>query len=194
MTHVLYVIFFWEFIGCVALFLSTTYFPTFLPCHIAHLIDIKLPQASAALFFWKIDSSNLQFATKDLPRIFFSFFLSGKKGLDMKFHTLKRLKKLEHEFFRAFQSVGQVHAEDADKGINGEIYFSLKDPNSPLAVDPVTGVISLTRPLSYAKNPRHTINVVAQDRGAKSRFAMRAPDTAKVQLSVRQVISVSKSD
>ena len=62
------------------------------------------------------------------------------------------------------------------------------DPNSPFAVDPVTGVISLTRPLSYAKNSRHTINVVAQDRGAKSRFAMRAPDTAKVQLSVRQVI------
>ena len=86
--------------------------------------------------------------------------------------------------------MGQVQAEDADSGINGEIYFSLVDPNSPFAVDPVTGVISLTRPLSYAKNPRHTINVVAQDRGAKSRFAMRAPDTAKVQLSVRQVISV----
>ena len=28
---------------------------------------------------------------------------------------------------------------------------------------------------------------MAQDRGAKSRFATRAPDTAKVQLSVRQV-------
>ncbi len=108
----------------------------------------------------------------------------------MKFQTPKRFKKLEHVFFLALQSVGQVQAEDADSGINGEIYFSLKDPNSPFAVDPVTGVISLIRPLSYAKNPRHTINVVAQDRGAKSRFAMRAPDTAIVQLSVRQVISV----
>lgn len=108
----------------------------------------------------------------------------------MKFQTPKRFKKLEHVFFLALQSVGQVQAEDADSGINGEIYFSLKDPNSPFAVDPVTGVISLIRPLSYAKNPRHTIDVVAQDRGAKSRFAMRAPDTAKVQLSVRQVISV----
>ena len=34
--------------------------------------------ASAALFFWKIDSSNLQFATKDLPRIF--FLSKWKKG------------------------------------------------------------------------------------------------------------------
>ena len=120
------------------------------------------------------------------------FFLSGKKGLEMKFQPPRCLRGffLENFSFCTFQSVGQVQAEDADSGINGEIYFSLVDPNSPFAVDPVTGVISLTRPLSYAKNPRHTINVVAQDRGAKSRFAMRAPDTAKVQLSVRQVISV----
>ena len=83
--------------------------------------------------------------------------------------------------------MGQVQAEDADNGINGEIYFSLVDPKSAFAVDPVTGILSLTRPLSHAKSPRHQITVVAQDRGAKSRFAMRAPDTAKVQLSVRQV-------
>ena len=85
------------------------------------------------------------------------------------------------------QSVGQVHADDADEGINGDIYYSLMDPKSSFAVDPVTGVISLTRPLSYQKKPRHEINVVAQDRGAKSRFATRAPDTATVHLSVRQV-------
>ena len=86
-----------------------------------------------------------------------------------------------------FQSVGQVHSEDADEGINGDIYYSLMDPKSSFAVDPVTGVISLTRPLSYQKKPRHEISVVAQDRGAKSRFATRAPDTATVHLSVRQV-------
>ena len=86
-----------------------------------------------------------------------------------------------------FQSVGQVHSEDADEGINGDIYYSLMDPKSSFAVHPVTGVISLTRPLSYQKKPRHEISVVAQDRGAKSRFATRAPDTATVHLSVRQV-------
>lgn len=86
-----------------------------------------------------------------------------------------------------FQSVGQVHAEDADSGINGEIYFSLTEPKSSFAVDPVTGVISLTRPLSFHKKAKHDIIVVAQDRGAKSRFATRAPDTATITLSVRQV-------
>ena len=90
-------------------------------------------------------------------------------------------------FCLCFQSVGQVHSEDADEGINGDIYYSLMDPKSSFAVDPVTGVISLTRPLSYQKKPRHEISVVAQDRGAKSRFATRAPDTATVHLSVRQV-------
>ena len=83
--------------------------------------------------------------------------------------------------------MGQVHAEDADDGINGEIYYSSSDPKSSFAVDPVTGVISLTRPLSYQKKPQHEITIMAQDRGAKSRFATRAPDTAKVHLSVRQV-------
>lgn len=83
--------------------------------------------------------------------------------------------------------MGQVHADDADEGINGEIYFSLMDPKSSFAVHPVTGVVSLTRPLSYQKKPRHEITVVAQDRGAKSRFATRAPDTATLHLSVRQV-------
>ena len=78
-------------------------------------------------------------------------------------------------------------AEDADDGINGEIYYSLIDPKSSFAVDPVTGVIFLTRPLSHHKQPQHEIAIMAQDRGAKSRFATRAPDTAKVQLSVRQV-------
>lgn len=95
-----------------------------------------------------------------------------------------------YNFGAHFQSVGQVHADDADDGINGEIYFSLMDPKSSFAVDPVTGVISLTRPLSYQKKPRHEITVVAQDRGAKSRFATRAPDTATVHLSVRQVRAI----
>ena len=117
--------------------------------------------------------------------------------------------------FLFLQSVGQVHAEDADEGINGEIYYSLMNPKSSFAVDPVTGVITLARPLSYHKKAQHEVTIMAQvrkcqwlyfwhlmtrmtlmilmfffslqDRGAKSRFATRAPDTAKVHLSVRQV-------
>ena len=89
---------------------------------------------------------------------------------------------------------GTVRAEDADSGINGEIYFSLidngdgdADGGKLFSVDPVTGGISLTRPLSFREKPRHELVVVAQDRGAKSKFATRAPDTATVHVSVVQV-------
>ena len=62
------------------------------------------------------------------------------------------------------QGVGQVHAEDADKGINGEIYYSLMNPKSSFAVDPVTGVITLARPLSYHKKAQHEVTIMAQVR------------------------------
>ena len=64
--------------------------------------------------------------------------------------------------FLFLQSVGQVHAEDADEGINGEIYYSLMNPKSSFAVDPVTGVITLARPLSYHKKAQHEITIMAQ--------------------------------
>lgn len=85
---------------------------------------------------------------------------------------------------------GSVRAEDADSGINGEIYYSLVDNEGSekmFAVDPVTGGISVTRPLSFRDKPRHELTVIAQDRGAKSRFATRAPDTATVHIAVTQV-------
>jgi protocadherin Fat 1/2/3 len=42
-----------------------------------------------------------------------------------------------------------VKAEDADSGINGEIYYSIAEETDQFAVHPVSGVISLTRPLVY---------------------------------------------
>lgn len=91
---------------------------------------------------------------------------------------------------------GTVKAEDADSGINGEIYYSLVDNEGDeklFSVDPVTGGISLTRPLSFRDKARHELTVIAQDRGAKSRFATRAPDTATVHISVTQVRSFFRS-
>lgn len=85
---------------------------------------------------------------------------------------------------------GQVKAEDADSGINGEIYYSIMDSGDDekiFAVDPITGGLSVTRPLSFYSAPKHELSIVAQDRGAKSRFATRAPDTATVYVSVTQV-------
>jgi len=91
------------------------------------------------------------------------------------------------------QSVGRVSATDADEGVNGEIYYSLidvddeEDPQRSFAVDPVTGVVFVTRPLSYRQAPRFTLTVAAQDRGPKPAYAVRQADTATVDIRVRQV-------
>lgn len=85
------------------------------------------------------------------------------------------------------RSIGRVQAEDADSGINGEIYYSLMSESKMFAVDPVSGELSLTRPLDYKAGPRHQLTVAAQDRGAKPTYAVRQADTASVTVNVVQV-------
>ena len=87
-------------------------------------------------------------------------------------------------------SVGRVRAEDADEGVNGEIYYSMagQDSDPPhFAVDPVSGEVLLTRPLSFRDKSTYELTVVAQDRGPKPTYAMRQADTAKVHIKVVQV-------
>lgn len=85
------------------------------------------------------------------------------------------------------RSVGRVRAEDADEGVNGDIYYSLLEPSKEFAVDPLTGVLSLTRQLDFRKRSRYSLTVVARDRGPKSKFASRQADTAQVFIQVKQV-------
>ena len=87
------------------------------------------------------------------------------------------------------RSIGRVQAEDADSGINGEIYYSLMSDSKMFAVDPVSGELSLTRPLDYKSRTRHQLTVAAQDRGAKPTYAVRQADTASVTINVVQVRS-----
>lgn len=84
-------------------------------------------------------------------------------------------------------SIGRVKAEDADEGINGEIYYSLKSPNDFFAVDPFTGIVSLTRPVRKKENESFRLAVIAQDRGAKPVYAVRRADTARVDIKVVEV-------
>ena len=89
--------------------------------------------------------------------------------------------------------IGRVNADDADSGINGEIYYSIlrerptEDPDT-FAVDPVSGILSLTRPLSFKDKPTHELTLLAQDRGPKaSYYSNRQADTAVVKVNVKQV-------
>ncbi|XP_011694222.1 PREDICTED: fat-like cadherin-related tumor suppressor homolog [Wasmannia auropunctata] len=86
------------------------------------------------------------------------------------------------------RSILRVIAEDADLGRNGEIYYSFAEETDQFAVHPVSGVITLTRPLRYSERAIHELVVVAKDRGAlfRSAGASRA-STARVTIRVRQV-------
>lgn len=95
------------------------------------------------------------------------------------------------------KSILQVHAEDADLGINGEIYYSFYDKHlyehlteetssdgggggrtatnddlysdlDQFAIHPISGVITLTRPLNFIDRPFYELVVIATDRGVHS--------------------------
>ncbi|XP_026296983.1 fat-like cadherin-related tumor suppressor homolog isoform X4 [Apis mellifera] len=84
------------------------------------------------------------------------------------------------------RSILRVIAEDADLGRNGEIYYSFAEETDQFAVHPVSGIITLTRPLRYTERAIHELVVLAKDRGALFRGSSRA-STAKVTIKVRQV-------
>nr|XP_022919754.1 fat-like cadherin-related tumor suppressor homolog isoform X3 [Onthophagus taurus] len=83
------------------------------------------------------------------------------------------------------QSILKVVAEDADLGRNGEIYYSFLEDTDQFAIHPITGVISLSRPLRYNEGLFHDLTVQAQDRGAIHRTS--ALSRAKVKVTVKQV-------
>ncbi|KAM0734385.1 Fat-like cadherin-related tumor suppressor-like protein [Formica fusca] len=86
------------------------------------------------------------------------------------------------------RSILRVIAEDADLGRNGEIYYSFAEETDQFAVHPVSGVITLTRPLRYAERAIHELVVVAKDRGALFRsVGTSRASTARVTIRVRQV-------
>lgn len=86
------------------------------------------------------------------------------------------------------KSIIQVVAEDADLGINGEIYYSFLEPTDYFAVHPSSGVISLTRPLKFTDRSIHELVVVATDRGSgTSQQRLSQASKARVHVKVKQV-------
>ncbi|XP_015586979.1 fat-like cadherin-related tumor suppressor homolog isoform X2 [Cephus cinctus] len=86
------------------------------------------------------------------------------------------------------RSILKVMAEDADLGRNGEIYYSFAEETEQFSVHPVSGVITLTRPLRYSERAIHELVVLAKDRGALFRnVGSSRASTARVTIKVRQV-------
>lgn len=80
-----------------------------------------------------------------------------------------------------------MKADDADVGVNGEVYYSLADASDQFAVHPLTGVVSLTRPLVFADQPFHELVVLANDRGPQLGAAVVAASRARVRIHVTRV-------
>lgn len=78
-------------------------------------------------------------------------------------------------------SILKVNAEDADLGINGELYYYFKDKTEQFSIHPTTGVVILTRSLRYAEQSLHKLVVVAKDRGGGK------PSYGNVTFHVKQV-------
>ncbi|XP_055371961.1 fat-like cadherin-related tumor suppressor homolog [Condylostylus longicornis] len=85
------------------------------------------------------------------------------------------------------KSILKVMAEDADLGINGEIYYSFLDDNDYFAIHPTSGVISLTRNLKYVEKSLHELTVLATDRGTGANHRLNQASKAKVTIKVEPV-------
>lgn len=82
-------------------------------------------------------------------------------------------------------SVVRIHADDADLGRGGEVYYRFREPDSDFVIHPVTGVVTLTRPLRYSDKRSYDITVLAQDRGDS--LHRNPPSAAKLVINVIQV-------
>lgn len=86
-----------------------------------------------------------------------------------------------------YQSIVQVMAEDADLGINGEIYYSFLEYTDWFSVNPTSGVITSTRPLKYMERSMHELIVIATDRGGSQTNRLSQPSKAKVKIRIKPV-------
>ncbi|XP_043247503.1 fat-like cadherin-related tumor suppressor homolog, partial [Amphibalanus amphitrite] len=81
--------------------------------------------------------------------------------------------------------VTKLHADDADAGINGMVYYSLKEDEPQFAMEPSTGRLTLARRLNHRQRPDFQLTAVARDRGRKD--GPGVPGEAPLRIRVRPV-------
>lgn len=68
------------------------------------------------------------------------------------------------EDFALYRPILKVSAEDADQGVSGEIFYSIRESSGYFSIHPFTGEVTLTKRLKYAERSIHDLMIVAQDR------------------------------
>ncbi|XP_033149615.1 fat-like cadherin-related tumor suppressor homolog [Drosophila busckii] len=84
-------------------------------------------------------------------------------------------------------SIVKVIADDADLGVNGEIYYSFLIESEHFAIHPTTGDITILKRLNYAENSHYELTVLAHDRGSAINQQNHQASKAKVSVTVKQV-------
>ena len=81
-------------------------------------------------------------------------------------------------------TIATLSASDRDSGVNGIVRFNKTggDPYDQFSVDPMTGVVLLTRSLDYENTTSYRLNVVAYDGGTPVQTA-----TTEVTITVTDV-------
>lgn len=87
----------------------------------------------------------------------------------------------------AHSSVLQVMAEDADLGLNGEIYYSFLDDNPYFAIHPSSGVVTNVRRLINLGGKQMNIVVLAVDRGSAVNHQNQQPSKATITINIEKV-------
>lgn len=90
------------------------------------------------------------------------------------------------EDFSLRRQVARVSCEDADLGVNGQVFYSIKEPTEHFAIHPYTGFVYLTKRLRYSERSIHDLTIVAQDRATIFRGGGQS-SLAKMSLTVKQV-------
>lgn len=89
------------------------------------------------------------------------------------------------------RSILKVTAEDADLGINGEIYYSLSNHKDYFAIQPASGVIYCVRQLTTIKTKTLELVINANDRESLINHHNSRNSKAKVHIQIQEVISFS---
>lgn len=78
-------------------------------------------------------------------------------------------------------SIAKIQAVDADVGSNGLVYYSFKGKTNAFAINPTSGVVTVTRKLDSTRDKVQKLTIVARDRGLKSKSTKKCKLTIRIQ-------------
>ncbi|XP_003376814.1 putative cadherin domain protein [Trichinella spiralis] len=157
----------------------------YLRVHTKSLLDLSLNRESNAQFELVVRASVREIKRETSARLLIKVI--DENDLAPIFQP-DHYSAVVDELLEPFSVVVKVHATDADEGLNGEVYYYLKEASSFFAVHHVTGVLSSVRPLHSLAGRSVLLTVVAEDRAARlfaDQVPASRPNVALVNITVR---------